>query len=179
MKDLDSVAGRFNAEVLGAPTFMADVESAGCALLREFYKRTDHKPSSVCAANCLGILMNRHFMASNTGATQGHLQLCSSQWVLQADEPVTERLQSHVHESTPCAGMYIGSSARSFGGVRCACYKNAGMCAAWMEETRVLEVYKWMRPAENHAVLELVHILRDVRKLPLWRDSLVQVCHTP
>ena len=68
MKDLVSVAGRLDAEVLGAATFMADVESAGCTLLREFYQRTDHKPSSVIAANSRGILMNSHYMASNTGA---------------------------------------------------------------------------------------------------------------
>ena len=50
-----------------------------------------------------------------------------------------------------------------------------GMCAVYMEASEVLEVYRWMRPARNHGLVELVHVLTDVHKLPDWRHTCAQV----
>ena len=56
----------------------------------------------------------------------------------------------------------------------CCCFF-AGMCAAYINESHVLEVYQYTLPFQNHGVLELKHVFKDVHKLPVWRDSLVQV----
>ena len=80
-----------------------------------------------------------------------------------------------IPEDEGCHPQHISIEAFK-GGLRFARCNATGMCAAWMEETSELEVYMWTRPAENHGVLELVHILRDVRELPHWRDILIQVC---
>lgn len=59
---------------------------------------------------------------------------------------------------------------------RC-CYA-AGMCAVFLKESHMLEVYKWWQCANNNGAMELVHTFEKVRRLPDWRDAWVQVQHT-
>lgn len=51
----------------------------------------------------------------------------------------------------------------------------AGLCAAYVKATRTLELYKLFQPAVNHFVLELVQVYQDVRRLPTWQRTPVQV----
>ena len=55
---------------------------------------------------------------------------------------------------------------------------NARFCVAFVPNAKILEVYQFIQPHDGYGYIELVNVLTDVKKMPEWRDILVQVSLT-
>jgi hypothetical protein len=51
---------------------------------------------------------------------------------------------------------------------------NTCLSVAYVEEARMLEVYRMLKPGEGYGVIELLGVLEDVRRLPQWTDARMQ-----
>lgn len=52
---------------------------------------------------------------------------------------------------------------------------NSSFCVAYVANSKVLEVYRFIEPCEGYGYIELVNVVDNVKQVPEWRNILVQV----